>query len=483
MPGAKVGGKRRPQVKADVAEAGQLVPSPRGVLAGRVDAGAVDTVWLAVVDAQGRLKGKEFDARFLLEKLAAGSLSPEMCGYLFDTDLAMTASTGASLASWESGFGDITLLPELCSARVLPWLPGTAVLLAHPITDGGLPLPVAPTTVLDEQLTRLAGLGLTVKAGLETEFVLYEGTQAAACDVDFLGLRPLTRDNRDYALDQSGPVSAYTRELRRVLREAGLATEAVKTEGAPGQLEVTFPYGEPVPACEGHVLFKHAARAVADQQQLAATFMAAPVTGTGSGLHLHLSLWNYDGQPVLAAETGSDDAGGGRELSEVGGQAVAGLLKVLPELGPLWAPYVNSYKRLRSHSFAPTRMVWGRDNRSCAVRVVGHGRSLHLEVRLPGADANPYFALAAAVAAIRYGIEAGLKAPEPVSGDGYAAHEAPAVPADLARAIAAMEESALAVELFGADVVAHLTHLARREVLHHQGQVTDAERRRGFAQS
>ncbi|MFJ9841764.1 glutamine synthetase family protein [Kitasatospora sp. NPDC101155] len=446
---------------------------PVGQLAELAEAFGLDTVMLAAVDPQGRLKGKEYDASVLLERLASGGLRPEMCGYVLGTDLGMTPQATGEF-SWESGFGDTSLVPDLDRARVIPWEPGTAVVFASPV-DGDRPHPLAPATVLDTQLDQLEGLGFEVRVGIETEFVVYEGTGAAAAAAGWRGLRPVTWDNRDYALDRPGAAAGFSRSLRQALAGAGLPVEAVKLESAPGQVEVTFPYGPALEACEQHVLFKHAARAVAEQLGLAATFMAAPAAGVDSGMHLHLSLWR-DGDPLLAR---ADDP---HALSELGERAVAGLLEVLPATAPMWAPYVNSYKRLGG-PFAPSRFAWGRDNRSCAVRVVGHGRGLHLEVRLPGADANPYLALAAAVAAVRHGITGELKLGEPVTGNADWDEDLPMVPRDPLYGIEAFEESRVVASLLGGPVVAHLASLAHLEVDHHAARVTDAELARGFAQA
>nr|BEK67475.1 glutamine synthetase family protein [Kitasatospora purpeofusca] len=435
----------------------------------------IDTVLLAAVDVQGRLKGKAYDAAVLADQLRSGRISPEMCGYVIGTDLGMTAPQAGEF-SWATGFGDVALLPDLGRARVLPWLSGTAVVLAEPIL-GGWPHPLAPVTVLNDQRDLLSGLGLSAGIGVETEFVLFEGTARDAAGAGWRKLRPATWDNRDYALDQPGPVSEFGGRLRRVLAGAGLPVEAVKLEGAPGQVEVTFPWGEPRAVCEQHVLFKHATRVVADGLGMAASFMAAPATGVGSGMHLHVSL-HSDRGTVLASGLGE-----GTALSEAGEQAVAGLLAVLPVTAPLWAPYVNSYRRFGDHSFAPSRFTWGSDNRSCAVRVVGHDRSLRLEVRLPGADANPVLAVAAVLAGIRHGISAGLKPPPASTGDSYQERDAVPVPRSLAEALTAFEGSELAAGLLGERVVAHLAAVARLDLDHHAARVSDAELERGFAQA
>lgn len=440
-----------------------------------VEAGRIETVLLAVVDAQGRLKGKHYDAHHFLTHLARpqGGAQAEMCGYVFATDPAMTTDARYALASWDTGFGDVRLQIDLDTLREITWLPGCALVLADASIRSGGPLAVAPRTVLRAQLDRIGALDLVAKAGVETEFTLYHGRLDALASAGYQGLKPVTFDNRDYALDQPGPVARYNRRLKRALGSSGLPVEAVKLEGAPGQVEVTFPYGEAMAACDGHVLFKHATRTLADRMGLAATFMAAPETGTGNGLHLHVSLWQ-DEHPVLADERRPSG------LSELGRHAVAGLLDALPGLALLYAPTVNSYKRYRDRSFAPTRLAWGYDNRSCAVRVVGHGRGLHLEVRLPGADAEPHLALAAVLAAAQTGIARRLKPPPEVTGDAYARTDIPPVPGTLHEALAAFEAGP-AAELLGEETARHYADAARNELAVHRGQVTDAERHRHFA--
>ncbi|MEY9846143.1 glutamine synthetase [Streptacidiphilus sp. BW17] len=441
-----------------------------------VGAGRVDTVLLAVADGQGRLKGKEYDARYFLDRLADGDGVAEMCAYVFATDVDMTPLKGFALASWESGYGDVRLAPDPGSARLTPWLPRTALVLADALGPDGQLLQVSPRSMLRRQLDQLAARGMQARVGLETEFVLYHGTLGELADGGYRDLRPVTWDNRDYALDHPRVLSAFSRNLRAGLAKAGLPVEAVKTEGAPGQVEVTFPYGEALAACDGHLLFKHAVRTTSERHRLAATFMAAPSDGVGSGLHLHVSLWRGD-QALFAGP------GHGGELPELAGQVVAGLLDALPHLAPLYAPTVNSYKRYQPHSFAPTRYAWGWDNRGCAVRVVGHGTGLHLEVRLPGADANPYLALASVLAAAQHGIDHDLKPPAPSTGDAYQDSAAPPVAPTLHHSLTAFEGSRLAAELLGEEVVAHYARAAQRELDVHRVRVTDVDLSRGFAQT
>ncbi|MFI9787397.1 glutamine synthetase family protein [Kitasatospora sp. NPDC051984] len=439
-----------------------------GSLADLVYRCKVETAFLAMVTTQGGLKGKAVDASVLLRQLEGGTLRPEVCGYLLDTDLGMSAS------AWGSGFGDVELRPDLGRTHRLPWLHRTALVLADPVTADGRPLPTAPAAILRDQLAALEKLGYVLRVGLETEFVLYRGTAEQAADRGYRGQVPLTRTTGDYTLDLPTGAAEFTAELRRVLSAAGCPVEAVKWESAPGQVEVTFPYGDPLAACEQHLLFKHAARTLAERRGLTATFMAAPETGIGSGLHLHVSLWR-DGEPVTCLP------GAEYELSSDGQRAVAGVLAVLPDLVPMLAPYVNSYRRLQPRSFAPTRWTWGRDNRTCALRVVGRDRGLRIEVRVPGADANPYLALAAVAAGIRHGIANDLTPPEPIVGDGYDVGSARPLPFSLADALAAFEGSALATNLLGTDVTARLAGVAHLELDHHAPLVSTAEIARGLA--
>ncbi|MCX4666475.1 glutamine synthetase family protein [Streptomyces sp. NBC_01381] len=435
-----------------------------------VAAGLIDTVMFALPDLQGRLKGKRYSARHFLERVIPGGA--DMCAYVLATDVDMTPVDNFALASWETGYQDLVAVPDLATLRTVPWVRGAAVVLGDAVTPEDQPIEVAPRHILQRQLERLSAHGLQVKVGLETEFVVYRGTgtyEQASAGGD-QGRMPMAEENLDYALDHAPEVDRFFHRLQAALTGAGLPVEAIKTEGAPGQVEVTFQYGDPVAACDGHLLFKHAVRAVGRRCSLAPTFMAAPETGIGSGLHLHMSLWR-DGASAI---TGPD----GR-LSDLAEHAIAGMLDALPSFGPLYAPNVNSYKRFTPKSFAPTAFTWGVDNRSCAIRVVGHGEGRHLELRVPGADANPYLALAAALAGINYGIAHQLKSGLAESGNAYAcANGAMPVASTLQQALVSFRHSPTVLDAVGPDVVAHYAHLAQLELNHHQQLVTDAERQR-----
>ncbi|MEU9111787.1 glutamine synthetase family protein [Streptomyces sp. NPDC048483] len=459
-----------PDAPEDPGPAGRLTLSRLRALA---DAGRIDTVLLALPDLQGRLKGKRYDVRHFLGRIARGGA--EMCAYVLATDVDMNPVDGFALASWETGYQDLEVRPDLATLRTVPWIPRTALVLADAYGPGGEAVAVAPRQMLRRQLDRLAERhGLHLKAGVETEFVLYQGTYEAAAERGHQGLRPLTTENLDYALDHSPAAERFFGRLQSLLAGAGLPVEAVKTESAGGQVEVTFPYGDPLAACDGHLVFKHAVRTLGTRAGLAPTFMAAPETGVASGLHLHVSLWQDGGGNAVA-----DDGGG---LTPVAEHAIAGLLDALPQLAPLYAPNTNSYKRFAPGSFAPVTFTWGDDNRTCAVRVVGHGAGRHLEIRVPGADANPYLALTAAVTAIGHGLDRRLPPVPAQTANAYDADGTP-VPATLEQAQAAFRDSALAREALGAGVVEHYAHLARIEIGHHRRTVTDAERRRWLARA
>ncbi|WP_369383189.1 glutamine synthetase family protein [Streptomyces sp. cg36] len=447
--------------------------SPREALAAAVGDGRVETVVCALVDPHGRLVGKRFGARhFLNEVVPHGA---EMCAYLLSSTIDMNpAPAGSGLASMEEGFPDFRVMPDLETARTVPWLPKSALVLADAFTGRDEPAVLNPREVLRHQLRRLAAHGLHAHAGLETEFVLYQGVYAPGQTVGGPGLAPLTPGG-DYGLNQPPAFTRYIHHLQHALAAAGMPVEAVKTEAAAGQIEVTFPYGDAFQACDQHVMFKHAARTLARQAGAQATFMAAPQTGVGSGLHLHVSL-TRNGTPAFPHHEG-------RVLSQTGKRAIAGMLDVLPELAVLYAPNTNSYKRYLPGSFAPTRMTWGIDNRTCAVRVTGQGPSLRTEIRVGGADANPYLAMAAVIAAIVHGLESTLAVPPRWFDDAHTARDEPELPASLDEALRLLEHSKPAEHAFGEETIDALVHLAAAEISHQHRTVTDAEQARWFTQA
>jgi glutamine synthetase len=416
---------------------------------------------VGVPDLHGRLQGKRCNAGLFMERMTSGV---EMCGYIVASDIDMTPFDRTGITGWDQGFRDMLVRPELDTARLLS--PGTALVLGTPCDDDGAPLRIAPRQVLVGQTESLRRDGHTVKAGIEVEFVLYR----RGAD----GWEPAWSDNLDYSLRYpAAEAGDFLRTLGATLTGARIRWESIKAEGAPGQVEIALAYGDPVDACDDYAVLRHVVRESAAKHDLTPAFMAAPQTGIGSGLHMHLSLWSPDEHPRFAHERGE-------AAPEVMNLATAGLISALPYLAPMYAPYPNSYKRYQAHSFAPTRFNWGVDNRACAVRVTGHGRAARLEVRLAGADANPYTTLGAYLAAIIHGLKETPALPPSQAGDAYQDDRSLPLYCDLAEAVAAFRHSTIAEELLGRTVVQHYAQAARTELEHHRLQVTDVEQRRGI---
>ncbi len=427
-----------------------------------VECNEISTVMVAVRDMVGRLQGKRLAANIFLDRIASGTRVSEACAYILATDVDMAPLNGFALTGWEEGFQDIGFVPDLKTLRALPYLPGTALVHCEAVHPDGAPVDVAPRYILRAQLDRLAELGFEARVGVESEFLLCKRRQ------------PVVPHNLDYTLGHSPLLTDFFRYLEDALHDAGTPVEAVKTEGAPGKVEVTFPYGPALEACDAYTVYKQAVRHLAQRHGMTATFMSTPFTGMSSGLHLHLSLWQ-DGAPAFATASRT------QLPTDAMGHSIAGLLSGMPHLAPLYAPTPNSYKRYAApHSFAPQFMNWGIDNRGCAVRVTGHGDGTHLEIRLPGADANPYLALAACLAAVVHGLTEKLKPPAPCLGDAYNDQQSLPVRRDLSEALAYFDGSSFATWALGPDVVRHYARAARAEIAQHLGQVTDVERERGF---
>lgn len=443
-----------------------------GTLRDLVERGALDTVVVAVVDLQGRLQGKRFDARFFCDEVAGGTV--DGCAYLLATDVEMRPVGGYRLCSWEVGFPDLRLRPDLSTLRRLPWYPGTAVCLADAEDHAGQPIEVAPRAVLRRQLDRLERLGFSARAATELEFLVFACDPATARARGFGQLEPLVPYNADYGIQATGGAEPFLRAVRQAMVGAGMVVESSKGECAPGQHEVALRHCDPLTTADQHSLFKLGVKELAAEHGYCATFMAKYAASEGSSCHVHLSLWDANGAPALVDDAGCD--------TEVLGHFVGGLRTCAPELMVFLAPNVNSYKRFVAGSFAPVNVAWGEDNRTCAFRVVGEGRSRRVENRIPGADVNPYLALAATIAAACEGIEARLEPGPPVTGNSYgqSAEVCPRLPASLAQAAQAMACSPMAVRAFGEGVVGHYVNMAEVECDQFARSVTDWERVRGF---
>ena len=442
-----------------------------GALRQLVAAGEIDTVVLAFTDMQGRLQGKRFAAPFFLDDVLPHGA--EGCNYLLAVDVDLNTVDGYAMSSWERGYGDFGLLPDPGTLRRIPWQAGTALLLADLAWHDGSPVTASPRQILRLQLERLAARGWTAHAGTELEFLVFRDTYEQAWDRGYRALTPANQYNADYSVLATSRVEPLLRRLRNDMAGAGLTPESAKGECNLGQHEVVFRYDEALSTCDQHSVYKTGAKEIAAQEGLAITFMAKYDQREGNSCHIHLSLRDESGRPAMA-----DDAGP-HGMSATMRHFLAGQLAAMRDFSLFFAPNINSYKRYRPGSFAPTAVAWGYDNRTCGLRVVGHGPSLRLENRVPGGDVNPYLALAAMVAAGLHGIERELELPEPCTGNAYTA-DYPRVPGSLREAAELWSASALAEEAFGAEVVAHYANMARVEQQAFDTDVTDWERFRSF---
>ncbi|MEU3780745.1 glutamine synthetase family protein [Streptomyces sp900129855] len=437
-----------------------------------VASGEIDTVVLAFPDMQGRLQGKRFAAGFFLDEVLRHGT--EGCNYLLAVDTEMNTVDGYAMSSWERGYGDFAMHPDLSTLRRVPWNAGTAMLIADLAWNDGSPVVAAPRQILRRQLERLAEHGFTAQVGTELEFIVFKDSYEAAWDANYRGLTPVNQYNVDYSVLGTGRVEPLLRRIRNEMAGAGLTVESAKGECNPGQHEIAFRFDEALVTCDQHAIYKTGAKEIAAQEGVSLTFMAKYNEREGNSCHIHLSLTDADGRNVMAGT--ADDPGG---MSNVMRYFLAGQLAALRDFSLLYAPNINSYKRFQPGSFAPTAVAWGHDNRTCALRIVGHGRSMRFENRLPGGDVNPHLAVAGLVAAGLYGIEQKLQLPEACPGNAYAADYAH-VPTTLREAAELWANSPVALAAFGEEVVAHYSNMARVELEAFDAAVTDWELRRSF---
>ncbi|MFC7217872.1 glutamine synthetase family protein [Streptomyces polyrhachis] len=446
-------------------------PLPIHELRALVERGEVDTVVLAFTDMQGRLQGKRFAARFFLDEVY--DHGTEGCNYLLAVDADMNTVDGFAMTSWESGYGDFAMHGDPATLRRIPWHPGTALITADLAWHDGSPVQPSPRQILKRQLERLAERGWTAYAGTELEFMVFNNTYEEAWSSGYRGLTPANQYNIDYSVLGTGRIEPLLRRIRNEMGAAGMVVESAKGECNLGQHEIAFRYDEALTTCDQHAVYKTGAKEIAAQEGRALTFMAKYDEREGNSCHIHLSVRDEDGAPVFA------DPAAEHGMSATMRHFLAGQLASLRELTLLYAPNINSYKRFRAGSFAPTAVAWGLDNRTCALRIVGHGPSLRLENRLPGGDVNPYLALAGMIAAGLHGIDEKLPLPDPETGNAYAG-EARHVPGSLREAADLWSTSPLARAAFGDAVVQHYRNMAEVEQTAYDGAVTDWERFRSF---
>jgi glutamine synthetase len=433
----------------------------------QIDAGEIDTVLLAMCDMQGRLQGKRLDAgHFLSDVVEHGA---EGCNYLLAVDVEMNTVSGYEMSSWDTGYGDFQMVPDMQTLRLVPWLPATALVLCDLRWEDGREVVASPRQVLRHQLERLAERGWSANAATELEFLVFRDSYEQAWHKGYRDLEPANLYNVDYSLLGTTRIEPLIRRIRLAMAGAGLQVENSKGECNYGQHEINFRYADALRTADEHVIYRNGAKEIAAQEGMAISFIAKYDEREGNSCHIHFSLADReDGRPVFAREDTTFQS------------FLAGQLRGLRELTLMLAPNVNSYKRFAEGSFAPTTVAWAKDNRTCALRVVGHGPALRFENRAGGADLNPYMALSALIAAGLAGVEEGLQLEPAFVGNAYAATDRARLPRTLREARDLFAGSEIAREAFGEEVVAHYVHAADVELEAFESSVTDWERRRGF---
>ena len=430
----------------------------------------IDTVIIAFTDMQGRLVGKRASARLFLEDLAEHGA--ECCNYLLAVDVENNTVDGYPMSSWETGYGDMAMHPDLSTLRLVPWLTATALVMADLTFLDESPVVQSPREILKTQIARLAEKGLVPFVGTELEFLVFDNSYREAWAKGYTGLTPASDYNIDYAILASTRMEPLLRDIRNGMDGAGMYCEGVKGECNLGQQEIAFRYTGALETCDNHSIYKNGAKEIADQHGKALTFMAKYNEREGNSCHIHLSVRGTDGTAVMAGD-------GQYGFSKLMEHWLAGLIATTRELSLFFAPNINSYKRYVEGSFAPTAIAWGLDNRTCALRVVGHGAGLRVENRVPGGDVNQYLAVAALIAGGLYGIENELELEPLFEGNAYGS-DAPRVPTTLRDAAELFAASPVAQAAFGPEVVNHYLNNAAVEQRAYDAVVTDWERVRGF---
>src|SRR3954447_7059112 len=429
-------------------------------------AGTIDTVVVAFTDMQGRLMGKRLHVEFFLDELDAGH-GVEGCNYLLALEMEMDPVPGYALASWEQGYGDFDLRPDLATLRRIPWLEGTALALSAVHPHHGPPVAPSRRQVLKAQLERAAALGFTPMMGSELEFYLLRETFEEAHAKGYSGLTPSVPYVLDYHLLATTYDEAFLRQIRNGMHAAGMRVETSKGEAWPGQQEINFRFADALTMADNHVIYKNGAKEIAFLNGCSITFMAKPFQDwIGNSCHIHSSLWR-DGEPSFATD------------ETLFSRWLPGQIACFKELAIFLAPTINSYKRFAAGSWAPTTLAWGNDNRTCGFRIVGHGAAQRIETRIPGGDVNPYLAFAALIAAGLHGIEHGLELPPGLEGNAYES-DAERFPSTLREAVEALERGTIARAALGDEVVDHYLNYARTEQRLFDEVVTCYERERLF---
>lgn len=440
-----------------------------------VETEEIETVIVGFTDHYGRIMGKRFDAEFFVSD--AASHGTHGCNYLLTVDMEMEPVQGYDFANWELGYGDFHLVPDLTTLRLASWLEKTALVLCD-LADNNThqPVPVGPRSILQRQLEAAQQSGFTAMAASELEYYIFEDSYRSAAEKKYNDLQPAGWYLEDYNIFQGSREEKFTLLARRHLKKSGIPVENSKGEWGLGQHELNVRYTTALEMADRHTIFKHLSKEIADQIGVSVTFMAKPFSGqAGNSCHIHFSLW----QGAENAFVG-DTSLGPVKCSDTFRWFLGGWMAHVPEMMVFYAPTINSYKRFEDGSWAPTRLAWCYDNRTAGFRVVGQGKSLRIECRIPGADCNPYLAYAAVLASGLDGITNKIEPPAIFEGDVYAAQHLPRVPYTLREATDIFESSDFAKQVFGEDVVKHYAHFYRVEQMAFDTAVTDWERQRYF---
>lgn len=442
----------------------------------KVDQDEIETIVVAFTDHYGRLMGKRFDAEFFLDDAVENGTHG--CNYLLTVDMEMEPIPGYDFANWEHGYGDFHLVPDMSTLRIATWLDKTALVLCDIEDDKTHNLvSIAPRTLLRQQIEKANDIGYQAMAASELEYYVYEDSYKTASQKEYSNLEPMGWYIEDYHMLQGAREEKFNAQARRHLKHSGIPVENSKGEWGHGQHELNVRYAENLIMADRHTIFKQCMKELADSLGYSVTFMAkpAPDAAAGSSCHIHMSLWQDD-----------DNAfSGDTQLGPVSGSDafrwfLGGWMKYVPDMMVFYAPTINSYKRYQDFSWAPTRIAWSYDNRTAGFRVVGKGKNLRIECRIPGADCNPYLAYAAALASGLEGIANQIEPPDIFEGDIYSAQNLPRVPYTLEHAVDIFSNSEFAKRAFGEDVVKHYSHFYRTEIADFNKWVTDWERKRYF---
>ena len=441
-------------------------------LRSEVEAGRIDTVLIAMTDMQGRLQGKRLTATHFLDEVVEHDA--EGCNYLLAVDVEMNTVEGYAMSSWERGYGDFVFKPDMDTLRRVPWQEGTALVTCDLVWEDGSPVVASPRQVLKRQLERLSERGLEAFVGTELEFLVFMDSYEEAWRKGYKDLEPANYYNVDYSLLGTARIEPLLRRIRNSMAAAGLAVEDAKGECNFGQHEINFRFDRALATADGHAIYKNGAKEIAAQEGCSISFMPKFNDREGNSCHIHLSVQDDGGNPVFA-----ESSANGHGFSRTFKHFIAGQIACLREFTLLFAPNINSYKRFAVGSFAPTAVAWGKDNRTCSLRVIGHGPSLRVENRLPGGDVNPYLAISAMIAAGLHGIENELPLEDELAGSAYDSGK-PHVPTNLNEARELFADSETARAAFGEEVVEHYLNMARVEIEAFEAAVTDWERYRIF---